>query len=359
MKVAILGAGGIAYSYAAFLASRSHQPMIWSPSGTGGKALAGGSELQASGALEGSFRVPVAESLEVLLSGAEAIVLALPAYGHKTVIDKLVPRLLPGQSLILSAHLSFLALYVSRSLTRHKLDNPIIVWNTSASTGRKVAPDAVSISMLRAQVEMAVIPARAGQAALTLCETLFGQRFVLKDDLIGVDLGNLNPALHLAVVMFNLTRIERAETWMQNEHLTPAVCRLLEDLDRERLGVAEALDASCRTVHQAYAVPGQVEIGPLEEMMVKISQLRRGVAGPRSLSTRYVTEDVPYGLLTTVRLAELAAVDVPLHRAGILIFSSLYGRNFVAENQILPEIADAFTSPAQLRRVTREGWAVL
>ena len=132
--------------------------------------------------------------------------------------------------------------------------------------------------------------------------------------MIGVDLGNLNPAVHYGIAMFNLTRMELAEDRAQQAHITPAVARFLEDLDRERLAVAEAFGVKARSIHQAYAVPGKVEIGPLAEMMRQIVVTRKGVNGPKTLDSRYVTEDVPYGLQTTIRLADLTGVEVPLAR---------------------------------------------
>ena len=206
---------------------------------------------------------------------------------------------------------------------------------------------------------MAVVPNDAGEKALALCKELFGDRFTLVGDMIGVDLGNLNPPVHFGIAMFNLTRMELSEEWAQLSYITPAVARFIEDLDKERLKVAEAYGVQTRSIHQAYAVPGKIEIGPFADMMRQVVNVRKGVNGPTSLDTRYVTEDVPYGLLTTVRLAELAQVDVPLHRAGITIFSSLYGRDFAAENQILPEVAEAFSSIKTLRQVLRQGWVAL
>lgn len=359
MKVAILGAGGIGYSYAAFLASRGHMPVLWSPSGVSGAELAQGAPLVASGALEGSFAVTVASDLQDAFAGAEAVILAVPAYRYKPVLDRVLPALQPGQSLILSAHLSFAALYASRKLHENGQSNPILVWNTTASTGRKTGPCAVSLSMLRAKVEMAVIPADFGPKAMALCEAMFGPRFALKTDMIAVDLGNLNPALHMAVVLFNVTRIERGEAWLQTEMMTPALCRFLEDLDRERLALAAGFGVGVRTIHQAYEIPGKVAQGPLAQMMAETFALRKGVAGPKSPDTRYVTEDVPFGLQTTVMLGEMLGIDLPLHRAGIAVFSALYGRDFAAENDILPQIRAAFATPDHLRRACAEGWAKL
>lgn len=358
MQVSIVGAGGIAFSYAAFLASRGHASLLWSPSGKRGTELASGARLNASSALQGTFAVAVASSVEEL-ADADAVLVAVPAYGYRDVMDRIAPVLRNGQTVILSAHLSFAAIYLSKLLCALKIECPIVVWNTTASTGRQTGPTSVSISLLRPKVEMAVIPTNAGNEALSLCQSLFGERFSLVDDMISVDLGNLNPAVHYGIAMFNLTRMELSEEWAQQVHITPAVARFLEDLDRERLTVATAFGVSARSIHQAYAIPGKVEIGRLADMMRQIVATRKGVNGPTSLNTRYVTEDVPYGLLTTVRLAELANVDVPLYRAGITIFSSLYGQDFTKGNQILPAIADAFSSIEVLRKVVGQGWSAV
>ncbi|RGP35138.1 NAD/NADP octopine/nopaline dehydrogenase family protein [Pseudotabrizicola alkalilacus] len=359
MRVAIAGAGGIGYSYAAFLANRGHSSVIWSPSNRRGEALAQGKPLVAHGALEGQFDVFVATDPKALLSGASVVILALPAYGHKQVIDRLLPHLKSGQSVIISAHLSFSALYFSRGLATRGLDCPIIAWNTTASTGRQTGPSEVSISLLRREVEMAVIPQSGMTAALDLCTELFGARFRPVETLLAIDLGNLNPTVHCGLALFNLTRMEKGETWVQQDYMTPAVCRFLEDLDRERRGIAAALGVECRSVHQSYAVPGKVEIGPLAEMMAEVVKIRQSVNGPKTLDTRYVTEDVPFGLTTMVRLADMTGVEVPLHKAAILLFSSLYGRDFTAENDILPEISNAFCALPSLAQATANGWPKL
>ena len=86
MRIAIMGAGSIAFGMAAFLAQAGHDPVLWSPSGTSTAALAERRPLTASGAVEGSFPVTVALTAAEAVIGADAVVLALPANGHSAVI---------------------------------------------------------------------------------------------------------------------------------------------------------------------------------------------------------------------------------------------------------------------------------
>ena len=79
-------------------------------------------------------------------------------------------------------------------------------------------------------------------------------------------------------------------------------------------------------------------MGPLAEMAHALAQRPGDVNGPTTLDSRYVTEDVPFGLVPTIRLAALAGVPVPLHESGVRLMSALYGRDFAAENDILPQL---------------------
>ena len=60
-----------------------------------------------------------------------------------------------------------------------------------------------------------------------------------------------------------------------------------------------------------------------------------GGTGPTTEDSRYVTEDVPYGLQLTSLLGRLAGRPAKLHEAGIEIFSAMYDRDFAKENKLL------------------------
>ena len=80
-----------------------------------------------------------------------------------------------------------------------------------------------------------------------------------------------------------------------------------------------------------------------------------GGTGPATADSRYVTEDVPYGLALTVALGDLTGRPAELHRAGIRIFSAMYGRDFFAENELLNALRLADTNLDDLRHAARTG----
>ena len=68
MKVAILGAGAIAYGNAALLCRDGHDVTLWSPSGKRTATLATGAPLVATGAIEGRFHPRIAASCAAVMA---------------------------------------------------------------------------------------------------------------------------------------------------------------------------------------------------------------------------------------------------------------------------------------------------
>lgn len=356
MRVAIAGAGGIAFAAAAFLIDNGHRPVLWSPSGRRTRDLAAGEALTATGAVAGTYRPEVASSAAELVAGADAVLIALPAYGHRAVMDAIAPHVTDGQIVIVSSHASFGALYLSKTLAERGTKAPIVAWGTTVTTGRQKSGTEVHVSTVRSRVDMATLPLSAGERGLALCRALFGDRFAVKDDLLAIALSNLNPQNHMGIALCNLTRMERGEVWGQHQNVTMAVGRLFEALDEERLAIARSFGLSVRTVREHYHFSYNVPMGPVGEMAQVLAERGGGPAGPATLDTRYVTEDVPFGLLPTVLLGRLTETPALLHEAGLNLFSALYGRDFRRENDLLPELGLEALSAAELRRLAREGW---
>ena len=80
-----------------------------------------------------------------------------------------------------------------------------------------------------------------------------------------------------------------------------------------------------------------------------------GGTGPATADTRYVTEDVPYGLVPVAVLGTLTDRPAVLHEAGIAIFSAMYGRDFTAENQLLNALSLEQYSLADLAEAAKTG----
>ena len=337
-NVTILGAGAIAYGTAALLSRDGHNVTIWSPSGRRTREIAAGHPLVATKAINGSFKPKIACTCAEALARAEVIIIAVPGYAYYTVLGAAALHLRSEQYVIFSSHMSFAALYLANLLHKRGITTPIVALGTTFVTARQPSNTNVTVKTIRPRLDAAVFPESVSDRALGVCRKLFGDKFVLRPNILAVSLANVNPEVHLAIMLCNISRIELGEDWTQFRTLTPAVGRMLEAIDAERLALADHFGLSVRTVHDHFHLSYELPYGPLGEMIKPLGKLDRDAKGPDSLNSRYITEDVPFGLVPIVRVAALAGISVPLHEAGIRLMSAICGRDFEAENNLLSEL---------------------
>ncbi len=328
MHVAILGSGGIGLGTAALLCRDGHTVSLWSPTGH-----PPGLPLVATGAVAGAFTPRIALTCGEALDGAAAVLLAVPGYGHRAVIEAMAPHVSTGQAVLYSSHMSFGALYLRSLLAARGVDCPIVAWGTTVVTGRRTGPAAVNVGNVRSRLDAAVLGDAAG---LETCRTLFGDRFVARDGLLPIALSNLNPQNHLAIALCNLTRMEKGEAWRQNANITPAVARLMLALDAERLAIAAAFGIEVRTLEQHFHLSFNIAQTDMASMAAELATRDSDPFAPATLQTRYVLEDMPFGIAPMLQLAAAAGVPAPLHAGGLQLMSALYGRDLAADNDLLP-----------------------
>lgn len=377
------------------------------------------SKIQSTGALDQTFDVRVASSAkELIASNDNVLLIALPVNGHKQVMETLAPELVkhamehysnsgdrPIMHIIISSHASLGAVYLMNLLkneqqqymSKNNVNIPddldwvrITCWGTTAVTARKLSGTSVKVLTIRQAVDFCSVPAspsddheRALQLeskslqdllsnGYSLCNTLFGQRFKYrKGGLLAISLSNLNPQNHLGIVLGNMSRMDpppppppidsetppdiSIEPWYQGKCITPAVGRLMEALDRERIEIAKALDIEVRTIYEHFSwsfhVPLETPVnddGSFSSLGGKtrpltVSEMNQqmhyyagtDVLGPSFPDSRYVLEDVPYGLVLTVILGRLLNKPAVLHESGIMILSAMYARDFMNDNELL------------------------
>ena len=332
INVGIAGAGAVAYATTSILATRGHNPMIWSPSG---KSTSGLTLLTSYGAIEYEFQPRIATDAQQLVESNTVIILTLPANGHIQIMNSIAPFIKSDQIIIISSHSSLGAVYLTQLLAERGVSIPIIAWGTTIATARKLSNSSVQVCTVRTLVDMCTVPTTQTDVGLETCQNLFGERFKLRDGLLAISLSNLNAQNHLGIALGNMSRMERGEKWSQGLNLTPNIGRLLEALDRERLEIANILNLNVRTIYEHFQLSFHVPISSVSEMNQAMVAKGNDVNGPDTPNSRYVTEDVPYGLTLIVALGRLVGRPAVLHEAGIEIVSAMYGKDFWSENGLL------------------------
>jgi opine dehydrogenase len=358
VKAAILGAGGVGLGMAALVSSKDMEVCLWAPTPSGIEPLLAGKPLISKGVLEGELPVSVSLDIGTAVKGADVIIIAVPGNGHRAVMDLLAPHVREDQVIAISSHMSLSALYLSRLLSTRGLACPISAWATTATTSARAGAGKVHVTTVRQHIVASTLRREDWRGAMERLTAIFGDVFVQATDLMAVTLTNVNPEVHLAVALCNLTRMEYGEKWGSYHGISAAVGRLIEALDRERLDLAARLGLAVHTVqehlHESFGLP----IGSVAEMAAEQHVRRKGASpGPATLEHRYVTEDVPFGIVPMVEFGRIAQVDMSLHEAGLRLIDALYGRSFTAENDILPRLGIDNLSGQELLALCRTGYS--
>jgi len=361
-RVAIIGAGAIARGMAALLARAGHLVGIWSPSGAGtadwpaasatvGWSGARSAALLYGGVDSGTANVAVLPRIEAITS-ADFVIIALPANGYASVLPLVAHHLRAAQVVLFSGALSLAPLWLAELAAAHGERPAIASFGTTIVTAR-CDGSGVRILTLRSRLDVAATPSSQGARALAACRQLFGDQFALAPNALAVALANINPVAHAALALANLTRMERGEDWPQYHYMTPAVARLIGAMDRERRALAAAFGLHVRSIEEHFHYSFDVPLTSLAEIAVEMHRRRGGPAGPATLDSRFVLEDVPFGLVFYEVLARIGAIALPTISAAITMLSAAYERSFRSENPLLAHLQlDRTSGAVLLERVT-------
>jgi opine dehydrogenase len=347
MRLAVLGAGAIGPAAAVLAVSRGHQAVIWSPSGAGTAGIAG--TMHAEGVLEGAFPVEVAATLEEAFRGADAALLVVPAYAFADVLPRIAEALPSDLPLLIAPAASLAPVVLDVLMARRgapKRRAPIGAMGTTTGGARRLAPDRVRVAMVRTALEMAAVPASAAPQMAKLAQDLFGMAFPLSPDALHVSFINVNPIAHSVLALTNVTRMERAEDWPQYAMMTPYACNLMLALAEERNAVAAAYGHRLDSINTFFHRANQVPMGPLHEMTAAIAAARTDIKGPKTTDSRYVTEDVPYGLAYYMAVGAPKGVATPVTDSMVRMLEVLWARDLRANPML--GLLDLSTLPSLL-----------
>jgi len=142
--------------------------------------------------------------------------------------------------------------------------------------------------------------------------------FLIKENYLEIQFLNMNPIIHPAVLLMNLGRIEneKGNFDFYNEGITPTIANLIESIDRERVEVGRAcgmtLKPLLRVMKDVYNSDGENLYKALTQ-----SKVHKDGLAPKSLNTRYIKEDIPYGLAPISNIGKIKGVDTPFINAFI------------------------------------------
>lgn len=330
MTLTILGGGNTAFATAARLSLLGHDVTLYElPSFAAALdpiRQDGVIHLKGAGG-SGEARITcITTSAEEALTDAQLILLIVPAYAHTPFANACLPHLKAGQTVVFMPG-TLGALTWARKLQEAGRAGIVTLAevDTAPYVCRKTAPDTATIWGIVNGLGLGVFPSTRTEAVQALLEPLFpGIR--LYPDVMACGLSAMNPVVHPAGVLMNAGRIEfsRGEFYFYDEGVTPSVAKVIMAVDGERRAIGKALGYDLTPVHEAFADAG---FGPRGDLWATIngSWMLTRLKAPGSLESRWLTEDIPYGLAAWSRVGAQFGVETPTMRALVDLASVVMG----------------------------------
>jgi len=305
----------------------------------------------------GAARIKLAtSSMKAALRGANLVMVCVPANGHAYIAEQCAPHLVDGQIVVLNPGRTGGALEFRHVLHRMgcEADVTICEAQTFLYACRTVNPAQVRIFRLKNNVPVAALKAYRTVQVVDKLRAAFPQ-FVPGDNVIKTSMENIGAVFHPTVVVLNAGRIDSASEFEFYVHgITPAVARVLETLDKERIAVAEALGfrimSAREWLYMAYDAVGRSLYDA-----IRANSGYKGILAPITLNVRYLDEDVPMSLVPIASLGEMLKVPTPTINSVIQLASTLTGIDYWETGRTVERLGLAGLDLRAIRRLVIEG----
>ena len=300
--------------------------------------------------------------LRSAIDGAEVIIILTGGNAQPTVARSLAPLLRDGQIVLLIQGNTGGSLLVRRTLDEAgcRADVAVAEMDNYPYSCRRLAPTRIRPIVAKRWLQIATFPGNRITEVHPRLSPLFPQT-VAAPNALWTGLTNANAMLHVANCAANAARIEAGETYkFYAEGVTPAVARLYQAINRERVAVAAALGASVPSLEDWFERAYGVREASLVETCRRLTYDSNGpylaTGTPSSLDHKFITEDVPTGLIPMSALGAAVGVSTSAIDALVEVVRTMTGRDFADEARTLARLGLDVMSAAEIRRVMDEGF---
>jgi opine dehydrogenase len=307
--------------------------------------------------------------IQQAIKDAEVIFVITPAFGHKAMAEVCLPFIQDGQIIVLMPG-SGGSLEFVNVIKQKKVKREITFAETCTLPygARLKGPGHVSVLINAVILPTGVFPAKkTGEVIPKLKQ--FYPTIIPAKDVLEAAINNPNPIVHPVATLLSATRIEhsKGEFYLYAEGMTPAVARTYESLNEERLSICKVMGYKLHhwdnLEFRGYSL-GETE----EECRYRILNTSMDAAfgkdgiyagikmkGPEHLKDRYVTEDVPYGMVLLSTLGDLLGVPTPTHDAVIQLASVINRTDYWKTGRGMKQLGLSKFDKKRLKRFLLEG----
>ena len=344
-KVAVLGAGSGGFMSAADFGLMGYEVALFSRNidkVAGVKAKGGIEILDIDSNPTGEFgKVACAtDDIAEAVRGADVIVNPIPYFVCEEYARLVAPHLEEGQ-IVLYLGKGGASLTWARVLREMGIDDKKVCLadcNTLPYGTSRKGDAQVRLENRTQNLIFATFPGKDIDHVMKKLEELYptAHGYTLRAGQNAIDsiLVDYNAITHTPPMVCNAGRIETGDQTFclfgKTEN-TPAVVRIIEKIDRERMAIGEKLGLKQYPLEEEIMMVkwnpnGEDFVLPLYDAIH--TPFLEVCEGPFALDVRHLTEDVPYGLVTFSSLGKLLGVPTPFTDAIITMAEGLLDRDF-------------------------------
>lgn len=360
-KIAVIGGGNGGLATAADLALAGFEINLLESSefSESIKPFVESREIQITGdARQGTARLNmVTTDWEKGLKNTQLILTAVPSYAHEKVAAAIAPFLQKDQIIVLNPGSTGGSLVFYKTLRElGKKDIMLGEVNTLPYACRRTSAGAVDVFLSTHKLYFAAFPAVNNDFVYNAYKQVYPQT-VKFQNVLETGLNNGNPITHAPACILNAGRIEYAkgEYYHYQEGISPSVAKVIEVVDNERLSICGALGYRKITGKERMYETGYTNNtkDSLYELYTNSPAFK--AKGPADLHSRYITEDIPYGLVPWLLVGKLIGLHLPLMESFINIGSVLLGEDYINTGRTLDKMGISNLKAAQLNEFLMYG----
>lgn len=356
MRIAILGGGHGCYAAAADLSDRGHSIALWRRSSSQFGSLLTNKSLQLKDH-RGERQVgldTVTADLGEAITGATLILVFTPAFAQLDIARAMAQHLNAEQVIFLAP--GTMGSLAMAQVVRDEGGAPAS-WaetGTLPYLARKHDDQSVAITITAKHLPTGVFPAARTGHAIETIQAAYPSVHAIEDALSGA-LMNAGPIIHPPLILMNAGPLEHFDQWdIHNEGTQPAIRRVTDQLDAERIAVREAFGYAPNHYPLAdHYNSDRWMYGDAHDRLTDSGDWREKI---ELTSHRYMTEDLAYGLGMLVSLARYAATPAPIATSLLALGDAVCGGQFLYGTRSMESLGLADMSAASLRRLLKDGF---
>lgn len=349
-KYAVIGAGNGGKLTASLLASKGYEVALMDKNPDVIAAInSWDNTIEVIGKVECKSKIPmVTTDLAAAVKGAEIIFVVTTADQHYNLSCDLGACIEAGQIVVLTPGQTGGLLEVSSTLKEKSgLDITVASMQDLVYGARLKEPGVVNCSAAKKVMDFIAYPVSETENLMALLADVFPM-LRKAAGILNLDFDNMSSMIHPAPTLLNAARTENGQIYRYyGEGITPAVAAFMEKLDAERIAVGAAYGIEVTSLAQwqlnAYDVTG----GSLYEVFQN-NPFYQAINAADTIRNRFVTEDVPCGLVPITAYARAAGVPTPAMDAMITIACAMLGEDYRTSGRTLEKLGLAGLSVEEI-----------